>query len=117
MNRNSFLLVGLIACLPVLAMAADDLLMDKQLDGLKVDSTLEGGGDSGGQNAGGSVQALKLTNNDSVAVVCRLKPGPAEATDTESPPAVMAPGESATLRVEGKYTGAPLKATLVCHKK
>ncbi|MDB6144676.1 MAG: hypothetical protein JWP80_3720 [Pseudomonas sp.] len=117
MNRKSFLLVSVIACLPVLAMAADDMLMDKQLNGLQIDSELQGGSDSGGQNAGGTVQLLKLTNRDTVTAVCSLKPGPAESNDAESPPAVMAPGETATLRVEGKYTGAPLKAVLLCHKK
>jgi hypothetical protein len=100
----------------MLAMA-DDVLMDKHFNGLKIDAAMEGSSDSGGQNAGGSIQALKLTNNDTVAVVCMLKPGPAESSDAQSPPAVMAPGESALLRVEGKYTGAPLKASLDCHKK
>ncbi|WP_297833478.1 hypothetical protein [Pseudomonas sp.] len=116
MNRFSFLLVSVVVCLPLLA-NADDLLMDKHLNGLKIDAGMEGNSDSGGQSASGALQALKLTNNDSVAVICMLKPGPAESSDAQSPPAVMAPGESATLRVEGKYTGAPLKASLECHKK
>lgn len=115
MNRKSLLLLSTLICLPMLVMA-DDVRMDKHLNGLKVSAAVEGSGDSGGQDAGGSVQALKLTNNDTVAVVCVLRPGPAES-GSQSPPAVMAPGESATLRLQGKYDGAPVEEMLQCHKK
>lgn len=116
MNKKSLLIVSVLLGFSAAAMA-EDLDMSKQLNGLKVTSELMGGGDSGGQTSGGGTQALRLTNQDSVTVVCVLQPGPAEASDSMSPPAVMQPGESATLRVDGKYTGAPLQASLQCKKK
>lgn len=117
MNKKSLLLLSVALGLSVTAARAEDLDMSKQLNGLKVTSELMGGGDSGGMVSGGGTQALRLTNQDTVAVVCVLQPGPAEANDSMSPPAVMQPGESATLRVDGKYTGAPLQAALQCKKK
>lgn len=117
MNKTSLLTLLVAATLSATAVMAEDLDMSKQLNGLKVSSELMGAGDSGGMTTGGGTQLLRLTNRDTVTVVCVLQPGPAEASDSMSPPAVMEPGESASLRVDGKYTGAPLQAALQCKKK
>lgn len=123
MNKKGFFRgvcsCALVACLPLAALAADsnELTLDKQFNGLNIDAQLVGSSDTGGQGAGSGVQALKVTNNDSVVVVCQLQPGPAESTDSASPPTSLEPGKSGTLRVDGKYTGTPLKATLACRKK
>jgi hypothetical protein len=115
MNKK-ILLIGVAACLPLMAAADDNLKLDKQLNGLDITTAIEGSTDSGGgQGASSGPAALKITNNGDVAAKCLIKPDPAEAAQGNSPSMTIEPGKSAVLPVRGKYSGAPISATLVCN--
>ena len=55
----------------------------------------------------------KLTNRDTRSVECVVDPGPT-AADTQKQWAQLAPGETATLRVEARAAGQQSDATLTC---
>jgi len=108
---------GLAICLPATVTAmADGLDLDKQLNGLDIETEVVGssGGGSAGTATASTTQMLKVTNNADVSVTCKLQPGPAEAQSDAPPPSTIEPGEQTSLAVPGKYTGAPLQAKLVC---
>lgn len=116
MNKKLLLLCSVAACFSLAAMA-DGVDLEKEFNGLNVQVEVIGSGSEGGgtgSTASSGPQALKVTNNDKVGVSCELQPGGAEAQDTTAPAASIEPGKYATLRVPGKYTGAPLTAKLLC---
>ncbi|WP_150305657.1 hypothetical protein [Pseudomonas saliphila] len=115
MNKT-LLACGFIACFPLIA-AADNVELDKELNGLDIetevvgDTTTEAGPAPGGA---GGIQALKVTNNGDVRASCRLEPHPSETAMTGSPATAIEAGESATLRLEGSYSSATIRAKLIC---
>ena len=115
MHKNMLIFCGLAICLPVTAMA-DGLDLDKQLNGLDIETEVVGssGGGSAGTATTSTTQMLQITNNADVSVTCELQPRPAEAQSDAPPPTTIEPGEQTSLAVPGKYTGAPLQAKLVC---
>jgi hypothetical protein len=116
MNKKIRLLCSVAACYSLAAMA-DGVDLEKDFSGLNIQVEIVGSGSDGGgtgSTASSGPQALKVSNNDKVAVSCELQPGAAEAQDSTAPAAIIEPGKYGTLRVPGKYTGAPLKAKLLC---
>jgi hypothetical protein len=116
MNKKLLLLCGVTTCISLAAMA-DGVDLEKELNGLNIQVDVIGTGSDGGgtgSTASSGPQALKVSNNDKVVVSCKLQPGAAESQDTTAPAASIEPGKYATLRVPGKYTGAPLTAKLLC---
>lgn len=108
---------GFAACLPLLAMADGEI--QEQLNGLQIETsssamTAQDNTGSGGPVTGNATLVLKLTNRDSQTVDCRVDPGPT-ATDTQEQKAQLAPGETATLRVDAHVGGQESDASLICN--
>lgn len=118
MNKSSLMLCSLALCLPLSA-AADGLDLKKELNGLDVEAKMVGPGDGGsaGNTATSTTQMLQLSNKSDVSVTCELRPDAAENQDDASSPVTLEPGGQATMPVPGKYTDAPLQATLHCKQQ
>lgn len=116
--KKTLLACGFAACFSLPA-AADNVELDKELNGLDIetevagDSSLEAGPATGGA---GGIQALRVTNNSDVTANCRLEPHPSETAMTGSPATAIEAGESATLRLEGSYSSATIRAKLICEE-
>ncbi len=114
MNRS--LLCGLAAFLPLLAMAAPELA--EELNGLNVEtstSQITAQDNTGsGPVTGNATLVVKLTNRDTRSVECEVDPGPT-ATEMQVQKVNLAPGESATLRVDSRATGTGTETKLSCH--
>jgi hypothetical protein len=113
--KNLLVCGGLAACLPLLALADGEIR--EQLNGLQVEtssSPMTAQDNTGsGPVTGNATLVLKLTNRDTQTVECRVDPGPI-ATDTQEQRVRLAPGESATLRVDSHASGQQSDASLTC---
>lgn len=112
MNINILMFCSMAACLPLTAMA-EGLDLNKELNGLDIKTELVGGG----AGASSGPQALKVSNDSNVTVTCELRSGPAETQEATPSRVNIKPGKHATLEVPGKYSEAPLAATLHCMSK
>jgi hypothetical protein len=114
-DMNRLLIGGLAACLPLLALA--DTELQEHLNGLQVEtvtSPLTAQDNTGsGPVTGNGTLVLKLTNHETQAVECEVDPGPA-ATEPQLQKVSLAPGESATLRVDSRASGNTSDAKLTC---
>lgn len=112
---NRLLIGGLAACLPLLAMADGELT--EHLNGLQVEtatSPLTAQDNTGsGPVTGNATLVLKLTNHETQAVDCEVDPGPT-AADPQVQRVSLEPGESATLRVDARASGATSDGKLTC---
>ena len=110
--------LGLLACMP-LAAFAQDIKLDKELNGLDIETQVIGDSTATAPGPGGtaSTQVLQVTNNSDSTVTCQLDPGPAETAASESPMAPIKAGESATLRLDGSYASATTRAKLICNEE
>ncbi|WP_043311547.1 hypothetical protein [Pseudomonas sp. ML96] len=107
---------GLAACLPLLALADGEI--SEQLNGLQIETsssplTAQDNTGAAGPVTGNATLLLKLTNRDTQIVECVVDPGPT-ATEPQQQRAQLAPGESATLRVEARAGGQQSDARLTC---
>lgn len=118
MNKSSLMLCSLALCLPLSA-TADGLDLKKELNGLDIEARMVGPGEGGsaGNTATRTTQMLQLRNNSDARVTCELRPGAAENQNDASSPVTIEPGGEATMPVPGKYTDAPLQATLHCKQQ
>ncbi|WP_150304365.1 hypothetical protein [Pseudomonas saliphila] len=110
--------LGLLACLP-LAAFAQDIELDKELNGLDIETEIIGDSTATapGPGAAAGTQVLQVTNNSDSTVTCQLDPGPAETAASESPMASIKAGESAVLRLDGSYASATMRAKLICSEE
>lgn len=107
---------GFAACLPLMALADGEI--SEQLNGLQIETsssplTAQDNTGAAGPVTGNATLVLKLTNRDTQVVECTVDPGPT-ATETHEQKARLAPGESATLRVDARAAGQESDASLVC---
>lgn len=120
MNNRTSLLYILAALLPLSISAhADELQIEKVLNGLDITTEIAGassGGPGPGPGTSGGTQLMKVTNNTSDTVRCELKAGPAEPSDDTPGPVKIDPHESSALRLPGNYSSATFKGTLTCTK-
>ncbi|MEH6387885.1 MULTISPECIES: hypothetical protein [Pseudomonas] len=117
--KKILLACGLATCFPLVA-AADNVELEKELNGLDIQTEVVGDtGTTAGPATGGTsgVQALRVTNNGDVTANCRLEPHPSEPAMTGSPETLIEAGDSATLRLEGSYSSATIRSKLVCEEE
>ncbi|QIB51451.1 MULTISPECIES: hypothetical protein [Pseudomonas] len=110
--------LGLLACLP-LAAFAENIELDKELNGLDIETKIVGDDTATTPGPGGAVgtQVLQVTNNSDSTVTCQLNPGPAETAASESPMTPIKAGASAVLRLDGSYASATMRAKLICKEE
>ncbi|HDZ58390.1 MAG TPA: hypothetical protein ENI17_05115 [Pseudomonas xinjiangensis] len=110
-------LCGLAMLLPAIALAAADVLLDRELNGLDIATRVTGPGDRGHPAAVPGTDQTKtvhISNNSEVTVTCDLSPEPAETAWPDFPEATIIAGGSATLDVGGDYSTETIRAKLVC---
>ncbi|MEH6386530.1 hypothetical protein [Pseudomonas profundi] len=103
---------GAVLCLP-LAVTANEASLNQELNGLDIDSRILVTDPTRGPDASG-VDLVQVTNNSDVNALCQLKPAPDEPNMNPSRPTDVAPGEQATLRLQGSYRDVKSTATLDC---
>ena len=103
---------GLALLLP-LAAAANEASLNLDLNGLDIDSRIVHTDATRGPDAAG-VDLVRVTNNEEVPVLCQLKPASDEPNMKPSRAMDVAPGEQATLRLQGSYRNVKSTATLSC---
>ncbi|MBQ0743564.1 MAG: hypothetical protein KBT85_09730 [Pseudomonas sp.] len=108
---------AVIACMPAVALAAPQVLLDSELNELDIRTLVIDPEDSTGPASADNPKHLRLTNNHSSAVECSLRPEPAEQAWTFFPDATIQPGEQAELRIGGDYSTETIRVKLVCEDK
>lgn len=103
---------GIALCLP-LTVAANEASLNLDLSGLDVDSQIVNTDATRGPDATG-IDLVRVTNNAEVHIICQLKPTPDEPNMKPSRAIDIAPGEQATLRLQGSYRDVNSSATLQC---
>lgn len=107
-------LCALIACLPGPALAAADIMLDEELNGLDIRTWVIEPEQAADAITPDNLKRLRLTNNHDSTVRCTLAPEPAEDSWTFFPETTLRPGEEAELRIGGDYTTEIIRAKLVC---
>ncbi len=106
-------LCAVIGCLPAVALAAPDVMLDEELNGLDIRTWVLDSAEASAATPE-NFKRLQLTNNHSSTVHCTLAPEPAEDSWTFFPEATIRPGEKVDLRIGGDYSTEIIRAKLIC---
>ena len=105
---------AVIGCLPAVALAETEILLDQELNGLDVRTWIVESEQVPDVLTPENYQRLRLTNNHESTVHCTLEPEPAEDSWTFFPEATLRTGEEVELRIGGDYSTETIRAKLVC---
>jgi hypothetical protein len=106
--------IALVGCLPAVAMALPDVMLDAELNGLDIRTWVEEAAAEPDALSPENFHHVRLTNNHDSTVHCTMEPEPAEDAWTFFPEATIKPGEEVLLPVGGDYTTDIIRAKLIC---
>lgn len=105
---------AVIGCLPAIAFASPEIVLDKELNGLDIRTWIVEPEEAASALTPENLKRVRLTNNHDSTVRCSLEPEPAENSWTFFLNATILSGEQVELRVGGDYSTEIIRVKLIC---